>query len=55
MLGTEPTATLSAGIVIPLFKVPPELTVSAVLLKNVGMLPAPNTAQPLVALAVIAM
>ena len=54
MLGTEPTATMSAGIVIPLFNVPPELTVSAVLLKNVGPLPAPNTAHPLVALAVSA-
>jgi len=54
MLGTDPTASTSAGIVIPLFNVPPELTVSAVLLKKVGMLPAPNMAQPLVALAVIA-
>jgi hypothetical protein len=55
MLGNEPTANTSAGIVIPLFKVPPELTVSAVLLRNVGVLPAPKTAHPLVALAVSAM
>jgi hypothetical protein len=46
---------LSAGIVIPLFRVPPEDTVSAVLLAKVGTLAAPKTAHPLVRLAVSAM
>ena len=54
-VGTFANAGASAGIVIPLFSVPLDETVSAAFEINVGTVDAPSVAHPLVALAVIAM